>query len=60
MNNDTMNILLTIPAELNRKFCVEAGREHRSRQAQIVYLLEKNFEPPTKNNSTSGEREKTK
>ena len=60
MNNDTMNILLTIPAELNRKLCAEAGREHRSRQAQIVYLLEKNFESQPKNNSTAGEREKTK
>lgn len=57
INNDTMNILLTIPTELNRKLCAEAGKEHRSRQAQIVYTLEKLFE---KSPNGNGKKEKTK
>ena len=35
---------LRIPVELNEKICAEAESERRSRQAHIVYLLEKLFE----------------
>ncbi len=49
METETFNILLTVPNELNEKLCAEAEKEKRSRQAHIVYLLEKNFETPDAN-----------
>ena len=60
MESETFNILLTVPQELNEKLCAEAGREKRSRQAHIVYLLEKNFAAKTKTPVGSGKKEKTK
>ncbi len=44
-----MNILLTIPCELNEKLSRQADKEHRSRQAHIVYLLEKSFQEEQQN-----------
>ena len=45
---------LRIPIELNQKIIADARREKRSRQAQIVFTLEKFFE------MRDGKREKTK
>ena len=36
---------LRIPVELNERIIADAKPERRSRQAHIVYLLEKLFEP---------------
>ena len=52
---ETFNILLTVPQELNDKLCAEAEKQKRSRQAQIVYLLEKSFEPEQ---NANGRKEK--
>jgi hypothetical protein len=59
METETMNILLTIPSELNVKLCADAAKEHRSRQAHIVYLLEKNFKE-TETPNGRGKKEKAK
>ena len=40
---------LRIPVELNEKIVADADKERRSRQQQIVYLLEKLFETPNGN-----------
>ena len=47
---------LRVPRVLNEKLIGEAKTENRSRQAQIVYLLNKHFETPVSN----GKNEKTK
>ena len=56
----TMSILLTVSGELNAKLCAEAEKEKRSRQAHIVYLLEKNFEKPAEKPDGSAKKEKAK
>ena len=56
----TMNILLTVPIELNKKLCADAQKEHRSRQAQIIYLLQKNFESEKQTPNGNGKKEKAK
>lgn len=40
---------LRVPVDLNEKICRQAQTEKRSRQAHIVYLLEKFFETPVGN-----------
>ena len=47
---------LRVPRRLNEKLVGEAKTESRSRQAQIVYLLNKHFETPHEN----AKKEKTK
>ena len=47
---------LRVPQTLNEKLIGEAKTENRSRQAQIVYLLNKHFETPICN----GKKEKAK
>ena len=47
---------LRVPQTLNEKLIGEAKTENRSRQAQIVYLLNKHFETPMGN----GKKEKAK
>ena len=47
---------LRVSQTLNEKLIGEAKTENRSRQAQIVYLLNKHFETPVSN----GKKEKTK
>lgn len=56
MDNETFNILLTVPNELNEKLCAEAEKEKRSRQAHIVFLLEKNFETSDGNATQSARK----
>ena len=40
---------LRISSELNERICADAQKEKRSRQAHIVYSLEKLFETPNGN-----------
>ncbi len=42
--SDEVVFTLRISRELNNKLVAEAENERRSRQGQIVYLLEKSFE----------------
>lgn len=51
------NFTLRVPAALNEKLVAEARAENRSRQAHIVYLLNKHFE---KANDADGGGEKNK
>ncbi len=56
-NTETETVFtLRVPQTLNEKLIGEAKTESRSRQAQIVYLLNKHFETPIGN----GKKEKTK
>lgn len=56
-NTETETVFtLRVPRVLNEKLIGAAKTENRSRQAQIVYLLNKHFETPV----GKGVKEKTK
>lgn len=40
---EKFNVLLSLPAKLNEKLLTQSRIENRSRQAQIVFILEKYF-----------------
>ncbi len=46
---------LRVPNELNEKLCVEAETKRRTRQSQILFMLEQYFE-----NANGSKREKKK
>ena len=57
MTAEEITFSLRIPGELNEKIIAAAQREKRSRQAHIVYSLEKLFADAPDGN---GKKEKTK